>query len=69
MTFVDWIAAGTKVSAERILRRSPFQTCSVVSTGVEPGGLIRAVKATLLDILASVREVLNWIVEVGIRWE
>lgn len=50
MTLVDWIAAGTKVSAERILRRRPFQTCSGVIV-VEPGGLIGAVKATLLDIL------------------
>lgn len=53
MTFVDWIAAGTKVSADRILRSSPFQICSVVRTGVVPGGLIGAVKAMLFvdDIL------------------
>lgn len=53
MTLVDWIAPGTNVSAERILRRRPFHICSGVTTGVAPGGLIGAVNATLLveDIL------------------
>lgn len=48
MTDVDWMPAGTKVSAERILMRNPAQIWSRVRTGVDPGGFTGAVKAILL---------------------
>lgn len=47
MTDVDWMPAGTKVSAERILMRNPAQIWSRVRTGVDPGGFTGAVKAML----------------------
>lgn len=67
VTLVDWIAAGTNVSAERILRRRPFQICSGVRVGVTPGGLIGAVKAMLFvdDILRRLYERMNLEMEVN----
>jgi hypothetical protein len=46
-TVVDWIAAGTKVSAERHFRRRPFQIWVGVRMVEVPGGLMGAVKARL----------------------
>lgn len=58
-TSVDWIAAATKVSADRILRRRPAQIWALDS-GVVPGGLMGAVKAILLvDDIVSGEEVVD----------
>ena len=61
-TGVDWIAAGTKVSAEVILRSRPAQIWERVSAGVAPGGLIGAVKAILFvgsTILQSIAQLIE----------
>lgn len=47
ITSVDSIAAATNVSADRIFKSNPAQICESES-GVVPGGLMGAVKATLL---------------------
>lgn len=60
------MAAGTNVSADRHLRRSPAQIWEIVR-GVVPGGLMGAVKARWLvvDIVMDVMSDLgvNWMVD------
>lgn len=46
-TVVDWIALGTKVSAEQILSWSMAQIWGRVSVGNAPGGLMGEVNAIL----------------------
>lgn len=60
------MAAGTKVSADRHLRRRPAQIWEVVR-GFVPGGLMGAVKARLfvVDMMVVVGDVIG---DVGLNW-